>query len=165
MLLNIGCGNHRAPEPWVNVDQYIGAGVTPDVVASADDLPFKDGSVQAAYVGHLLEHLEFDTELPETLREIRRVLASSGQVCFVGPDLDRAEASDDPEWRALIPSIRDGGNRWPGDRHQWLSTATKTLKAVQDVFPIAFEVPIRNLGYFRWPVVSEVEWQFAIVAR
>ena len=87
MMLNLGCGDHRAPAPWVNIDRW--PGVHPDVVASADALPFRSGSVERLYCGHLLEHLEWETELPEALAEIRRVTDS---VCFVGPDYDRAQA-------------------------------------------------------------------------
>lgn len=161
MFVNLGCGNHRAPAPWVNIDQYEGPGVYPDLIADAAALPFADNSVERMYVGHLLEHLEWDSELSETLAEIRRVL--SGVVCFVGPDLDRAEASDDPDVRILIPSIRDGNDRWPGDRHLWESTASKTLEAVRDVFPGAIELDL-GAAAERFPVVAVTEWQFAIEA-
>jgi SAM-dependent methyltransferase len=144
---------------WVNIDQY--AGIEPDVVAWSDRLPFDDGTAEFVYCGHLLEHLEFYTELPATLQEIRRVLTPDGQVCIVGPDFDRALSN--PEWHPLLPCIRDGGDRWPGDRHRWLSSGPKTLKAVERVFPDATEVDITTLD--NWPLVDDVGWQFAILAE
>ena len=155
MHVNLGCGDHRAPAPWVNVDQY--SGVHPDIVASITDLPFADGSVDAIYCGHVLEHLTLD-EVPVALREIRRVL--SGRACFVGPDYDRALA--DPEHHVLLDSIKHGGNRWPGDKHQWTSTGTLALELIAEVFPDAEEKDIYMLP--EWPVVTPTTWQFAIVA-
>jgi hypothetical protein len=140
----------------VNIDQWPGA--HPDIVARSSSLPLADGSMSRAYCGHVLEHLEFDTELPATLLEIRRVL--DGPLCIVGPDYDRALAN--PEWHPLIPGIVDGADRWPGDKHQWLSSGPKTLDAVLPIFPSAQEVDITTLS--DWPLVDDVGWQFAIIA-
>lgn len=160
-MLNLGCGNHRAPAPWVNVDQYAGSEVEADVVAQASNLPFKSHSISALYCGHLLEHLEYESELPAVLAEIRRVLTVNGRLCVVGPDYDRAEAN--PEWHVLLSVIRDGADRWPGDRHQWLSTGPATVEAMREVFPGAREVDITTLS--DWPLVDDVGWQFAVLAR
>ena len=160
MKVNVGCGDYPAPKPWVNVDQYQGGPVNPDVVADARHLPFDDGSVDAVYCGHLLEHLTLEEGVPELLAEIRRVLKPTGRACFVGPDWDRAVA--DPQWEPLLPSIRDGGNRWPGDKHLWLSTATQSLDAIRTVFPDASEADVETLDPY-WPIPFRVTWQFAIV--
>lgn len=157
MKLNLGCGEYRAVD-WVNIDCW--SGVNPDVVADASHLPYDDACINAVYCGHLLEHLTFGGELPVVLREVRRVLAPDGRACFVGPDYDRALATD--EWRELAPLIRDGGNRWPGDEHRWLSTGPKTLEAVLPIFPDAVEVDVTTLAEY-WPIVDRVGWQFAIL--
>jgi SAM-dependent methyltransferase len=157
--VNLGSGNHPAPAPWVNVDQW--AGVRPDFVAPASDLPFEDETVDNVYCGHLLEHLVFDDELPAALAEIHRVLVPGGSLCVVGPDYDRALSN--PEWHPLLPSIVRGGERWPGDAHQWLSTGPTALKAVAGAFADAEDVEITSLS--GWPVVDTVGWQFAILAH
>lgn len=161
MRLNLGCGNYPAPAPWINVDQYAGPGVHADVIVDATDLPYDDGSVEAVYCGHLLEHVTYEEGVPALLDEVRRVLSPSGRACFVGPDYDRAVA--DPQWASVLKDIRDGGNRWPGDKHLWLSTAANSLAVIRSVFPDAHEVPVAALDSF-WPIPFRVEWQFAIVA-
>lgn len=157
MKLNIGCGNHRAPEPWINVD--IQPDLEPDVVASITALPFDDDSVTDIYCGHVLEHVLFD-ELPVALAEVRRVLARDGRACFVGPDYDRALANE--EWHPLLSVILEGGGRWSGDEHHWASTGRKALTAVQTTFPDAFEIDVAMVGD-SWPIVDRVGWQFAIL--
>lgn len=75
MKLNLGCGDHRAPEPWVNVDSW--SGVRPDVLADVRALPWPDKSAEAIYCGHVLEHLPLD-QVGLALAEVRRVLAPPG---------------------------------------------------------------------------------------
>lgn len=158
MRLNIGSGDLRAPAPWVNVDAW--AGARPDVVADLRRLPWPEGSVDRVYCGHVLEHLPM-VDIRRAMLELRRVLRPAGGLCVVGPDYDRAVAGDaDP---VLLGCIRDGGDRWPGDRHQWLSTETTALLLVRQVFPAAVAVPIVEIGE-EWPLPFDVWWQFAIVA-
>ena len=60
IYLNLGCGSHVAPSPWVNVDcSYGTAGFPcfPDVLCDIRTLPWQDGEVDAVYAGHVLEHL------------------------------------------------------------------------------------------------------------
>lgn len=158
LWLNLGSGDLPANAPWVNVDQW--QGNRADVTADVRDLPWSAGSVERIYCGHVLEHLEPD-EVVVALREMRRVLAPGGEVCIVGPDYDRALVENDP---VLLSVIRDGGDRWPGDRHLWLSTETTALAFVALVFPNAEPVPIAEVGE-PWPVVSHVWWQFCINAQ
>ena len=154
MNLNLGCGDWRLPG-WANVDQH--AGVKPDVVARSNALPFGDGAFERVYCGHVLEHLAW-SELPATLEEIKRVLGD--ELCIVGPDYDRALAN--PEWHVLLDVIAHGGDRWPGDQHQWLSSGPRTLEAVRQVFPDAREVEPTDLT--DWPLMDDVGWQFGILA-
>lgn len=51
------------------------------LAASAEDLPFPDGSFGAAVAVHCLEHLDGDG-LEAALQEIRRVLAHSACLCI-----------------------------------------------------------------------------------
>ena len=163
MRLNLGSGDHPAPAPWVNVDTWPGA--RPDVVADLRRLPFPDAAAEYVYCGHVLEHISLP-EVTVALTEIRRVLAPGCRLCIVGPDYDRAANADHPEAGdpVLLGAIRDGGDRWPGDRHLWLSTEATALVAVREVFADAEPVPVAEL-HPGWPTVSRVWWQFAIVAR
>lgn len=162
VLLNLGCGDYNAPAPWVNIDKHPSRSVRPDIVADASSLPFGDATADAVYCGHLLEHLGYEDELPAVLAEVRRVLLPGGAACFVGPDYDRAMSN--PEWAALGPAIRDGGQRWVGDEHRWLSTGPRTLQAVRAVFPGAEEVDLASLDP-SWPVWARDGWQFAILTE
>ena len=160
--LNLGSGDYPA-EGWLNVDTW--APNAPEVAADLRRLPFRSGSVARVYCGHVLEHIDLD-RVPDALAEVRRVLASDAQFCIVGPDYERAANADHPEAGdpVLLSMIRDGGDRWPGDRHLWLSTEATALEAVREVFPDAQPEPIEDLSA-EWPVVCRVWWQFAIVAR
>src|SRR5215471_2064517 len=54
--LNVGCGTHRAPEPWVNVDVIDNDEVHPDVIRQpGEPMPFADGSAARVFAGHVLE--------------------------------------------------------------------------------------------------------------
>jgi SAM-dependent methyltransferase len=59
----------------------------PDLVASVADLSaIPDGSVQAVWCAHCIEHL-FAHEVPRALAEFRRVLVTSGFACIIVPDV------------------------------------------------------------------------------
>ncbi len=59
----------------------------PDVVANIADLStIPDGSVDAVWSAHCIEHL-FPHEVPRALTEIRRVLSADGFACLIVPDL------------------------------------------------------------------------------
>lgn len=171
MMLNLGCGGHVAPEPWVNVDRSLGNKhfpCHPDVVADVSEgLPFDDDSVDAIYCGHLLEHIDLDRVVP-ALREMRRVLKPGGRLCVVGPDFDRATklANKEEDMRpAIWPGIAGEWNDWPGAGHQWCATGTNSLELIRGVFPEAREIPIAEASADPfWPTVSPLEWQFAVVA-
>jgi SAM-dependent methyltransferase len=110
--LHLGCGL-IAPATWLNVDGSWNArlnrhpraravlgrvGVLPrrqaDLPWASDvfihdlrkPLPWKDGSFQAVYASHLLEHLRWG-DARQLLRECRRVLAPGGVCRMVVPDL------------------------------------------------------------------------------
>ena len=161
MIVNLGCGDDpcHAYAPWVNVDSWEGA--NPDVLASVTFLPFEDGSCEQVYCGHILEHLDYDEQVPMMLAEVKRILAPYGSACFVGPDHDRANAENaSPE---QLHEIIHGNHDRPGAEHKWLSTAKTNMQAIERVFPDAWEVDILALSE-HWPVVARVTWQFAILS-
>lgn len=166
MYLNVGCGGHVAPHPWVNIDRSLGTRhfpCHPDVVADIRCLPFDDNIADVAYLGHVLEHLKLET-VETALREVRRVLTPDGRLCVVGPDYDRA-VSDFPEMcESIWPGTFGEWASWSGAGHQWCATATNSLELVKEVFPHAKEIAIADVDPF-WPAVSSIGWQFALMAR
>lgn len=97
-FLHIGCGPHRKDrttrgfnsEAWRELRLDIDATVAPDIVASMLDMaPVADGSVDAVYSAHNIEHL-YPHEVPVALAEFRRVLAPGGFAVIVCPDLQTA---------------------------------------------------------------------------
>ena len=49
---------------------------------------FADGSVEAAYLGQLVEHLHPHTELPKLLKECHRLLKPGGRIRITTPDIE-----------------------------------------------------------------------------
>jgi len=93
VVLNAGCGaGGHAGLPkffaqWRQIRVDVNAAVEPDLVASITDLHgIADGSVDAVWSAHCLEHL-FAHEVPLALREFRRVLAPNGFACLIVPDI------------------------------------------------------------------------------
>ena len=158
-FLNLGCGDPpcHAPEPWVNVDSY--AGCEPDLLADLHALPHDTGSVEAVYMGHVLEHLEYLDVIP-VLHEVKRVLEPDGMLCIVGPDYHRVVTK--PEWAPWVDLVMHGDDTRPGAEHRWLPTASEHLRMVREVFPAAREIDIIAVSSF-WPVVYRVGWEFAII--
>lgn len=164
MKLNIGCGNHYA-DGWVNVDIDQTDEVCPDVQADlVAGLPFPDGVAKRIYLGHVLEHLD-PTALPAALAECARLLAPGGALMIVGPDCDRADellasgAIDEVEHGLVV----HGAGRWAHDVHLWRSTPAATGAALTAAWFEWRPVPIWRVPV-EWPVVSRIDWQFAIAA-
>jgi SAM-dependent methyltransferase len=160
MRLNIGSWAFPAPPPWINVDRHDFRGV--HVLANvAERLPFDDGSAERIYVGHVLEHLAYDTELPAALAEIRRVLHPDGGIMVVGPDLERAKRWFPAEVTNIWPgqAAHDG----LGGAHLWPSTVPDTTRALREAGFYVEETPISQVPS-TWPVVSRIGWQFALRA-
>ena len=94
-LLHVGSGRLRkadttpafnTPE-WSEIRLDIDPAVKPDVVASITDLsPLADGSVDAVFSSHNIEHL-YPHEVGQALREFRRVLSPEGIAIITCPDL------------------------------------------------------------------------------
>lgn len=83
--VNVGCGAVWEAD-WINLDHQPTA---PEIrhFDIRDRLPFADGSVDAVYASHLLEHLDGD-EGVRFLRECLRVLTPGGVMRLVVPDLE-----------------------------------------------------------------------------
>lgn len=84
--LNLGCGGHFDPA-WTNIDIYSAA---PEVRAHdlRRGLPYADGSFEAVYSAHFMEHLA-PAEARRLLAECQRVLKPGGVIRVVVPDLEQ----------------------------------------------------------------------------
>lgn len=167
-LLTVGSGPHYAAG-WINLDLNThpdwepakGGKGQPDIIASIFDMPFEDGEIDRVYLGHILEHLEYE-KIPDGLREVQRVIKPGGEIMVVGPCADKAKRLNVPS--DLMHAIEAHGFDGTGFGHEWTPTADLTLKIVQVVFPNAKETPITMVSRPKWPNPSQALWQCAIEA-
>ena len=97
-VLHVGCGSWRPDalhstfqKPgWAEIRLDINPDVEPDIVASMTDMSqVQDGSVDAVWSSHSLEHL-YAHEVPRALGEFYRVLRPNGSALVRVPDLEKA---------------------------------------------------------------------------
>ncbi|UPU37639.1 methyltransferase domain-containing protein [Geomonas paludis] len=151
VLLNLGCGVRTNPE-WVNIDWSLKLRLSrlplvrrlvscPGGVMIHDlrkGIPFADGSVDAVYSSHVLEHLMRE-HAALFLKEMFRVLKPGGTVRIVVPDLEAAarnylqalervrlgapdrETRDDYEWSTILLLDQMVRTRAGGEMASWLS--------------------------------------------
>jgi SAM-dependent methyltransferase len=93
LLVNVGCGPREAStlpayfNDWQHLRVDNDASVQPDILADLTDLsPIADGSADAVWAAHCVEHL-YEHQVPRALAEFRRVLRDDGFVCVIVPDL------------------------------------------------------------------------------
>lgn len=181
LWLNIGCGTHRAPDPWVNVDVVDNDEVHPDVLRDPDGpLPFDDGTAERVFAGHVFEHMAWPV-VPEFLADIRRVLAPGGELLIVGPDVIRAirrwRDGDEP-WEIVLTVLEHVHNygfetfeQWPNARHWWNCHEERMFRVVEQsgmfgtVERLSPPTEVVWDGWLPpWPVVGIAPWQFAVRA-
>jgi SAM-dependent methyltransferase len=176
MKVNYGCGEFYA-DGWTNLDHVHEGKIRPDIVmVPGEPMPFEDGSVEALYAGHVMEHVPWD-DVPRVLADFKRVLAPGGQVCIVGPDvyktlvLWRAGQLDD--W--LMIAVLENASRvegthdqfeeepWPGARHSWNCSAPRVIYALERAgFEYISEVPVTDEALEGWPLVAATPWQCGV---
>lgn len=156
--LNVSSGEHYCPD-WVNFDLLPQTRL--DLRANLFALPFPAATFTKVYVGHTLEHLAWD-DIPAALGELRRVMTPAGELMVVGPDIERALLTNQPQW-LLNAIVVDGPQSGPGG-HKWTGTGLLTRLAVCPVFPDAHEVPIETVTKPTWPNPTTVAWQCAVLA-
>lgn len=83
MKIEIGCGE-KLRKGYIHCDIRKVKGV--DYVCKANNLPFKDNSVDEIYTRHLIEHFTFK-EFLSTLQEWNRVLKIRGRLYIICPNL------------------------------------------------------------------------------
>lgn len=161
--LNLGSGTHYA-EGWVNVDLWDPGDPyrAPDVQVSVFDLAreFPEDSFGACYLGHFLEHLEWNA-IPTAIEEIRAVCRPGATVMAVGPCILRAVATSQPV-EILTAILADPRMERNGAGHAWTPTEELTREALErggllDVTT----VPIVGVTKPTWPNPTTAPWQTA----
>lgn len=152
--LHLGSGPHYV-QGWINLDlnDWEGWEHSPDVLGSVYDMPvIPDASMDKVYCGHLLEHLVWET-VPKALKEIKRIMAPGGVLCVVGPCMDKAIATRQPQWLLdEIPAGWNGEGMPDGFPHCWTATTDLTREALETTFDHdkIVEVPITQISLPEW---------------
>lgn len=81
--LNVGCGKTHYHNK-INVD-LSAVKSEPELLASALDLPFRDGCFQEIFFTEVIEHLPPGSEV-KALRELSRILGPGGQIVLSTPN-------------------------------------------------------------------------------
>lgn len=179
MKLHVGSGPHYV-DGWINLDlnNYDGWEKQPDVLASVFDMPFKDNTVDKLYCGHLLEHLKFELA-PDAVKEMLRVLKPTGTLCIVGPCIDKAIATNQPQWLLdEIPAGWDSDETNPdkleGFPHLWTASTDLTREVLELGGATNIqEIPITEITLASgWantagsdPITGAGMWQVAFLAN
>lgn len=164
MNLTIGSGPHYMPG-WVNLDLNDDPtwSHSPDVLGSIYKLPFEDDTADKVYLGHILEHLEWDS-LPAALKEVSRVCKPEGVIGVVGPCLDKAIRTEQP--RNILEAILAGDAVTAGYAHQWTPTTLLTKLALETTLSNVQEVLITAFRKPEWPNPEpDSFWQCAFTAK
>lgn len=113
----------EAPKPgWKVFNIQPGAHV--DFIGDCTDLSrFENGTVDEIYASHVLEHLGYLDEMPQALKEFRRVLKPGGRLLLSVPDLEVLcrlflDERLDMENRFHVMRIMYGGQMDPHDYHK-----------------------------------------------
>jgi len=169
LQLNAGCGDHYVPD-WVNLD--IDTGVKADVHADLVSIPLDDSSCTRILCSHVLEHLEYRLQVPEVLLEFARVLAPDGELCILGPDIDRAVLlGEAPEvLKRIVCWQREFYvEAWkfvlPPHGHAWTSTALITELALEAAgFTwVNYSGKLHRLPAAGWPIENTAPFQLGYV--
>jgi len=98
--LNLGCGTFPL-DGFINVDQF--ESVEPDLLCDVTCLPFKAGTVDEIYAGHILEHFHFE-DGKNALRYWFSLLKPGGKIAITVPDYDFLvkKYAENPNPEALI---------------------------------------------------------------
>lgn len=104
--VHLGPGRSNYLEGWINVDANVLTGACDVWADLRDPLPFPDGSVDAFYSHHVIEHLP---ELAAHFRETYRCLKPGGAYRVGGPNGDEAIrkfVENDARWFPDFPDAR-----------------------------------------------------------
>lgn len=121
-----------------------------DFIGNCTDLSrFASGSVEAIYASHVLEHLGYLDELPQAIKEFRRVLRNDGRLQVSVPDLEAlsrlfVDPRLDMSMRFHVMRIMFGGQTNAHDFHK----AGLTYEFLTDYLTVAGFRDIRRVAGF-----------------
>ena len=184
-LLNAGCGTHYV-KGWVNTDVWASDTTKPDVVVEpGKPYPFEDNYFDAAFLGHVLEHIPWP-EVPPFLDDISRVVKPGAPILVVGPDvyktIKRWKDGQEPWW--MIESVLEHQDMnwqpdrteewWDGAHHHWNCHESRiekllTMSGFTNIENVYEDIPNDPNGKswhdditnITWPVVGKYFWQLA----
>lgn len=167
MRLNLGCGD-RYVEGWTNVD-FQSPHPADERVDLRGLLPWEDGTITHIYAGHLFEHLTPHACRALVARLLPLMHPSGGVLVAVGPDVKIAEqmaAEGRLNTGHTLDEIRHGGNRWPGDKHQWETTGSAVTTILAEAgWPVVHQIRPFSALEPGWPVADPApQWQYAVRA-
>jgi len=188
-LLNAGCGTHYA-QGWVNVDVWESDTTKPDVVVKpGQPYPFDDNTFDAAYLGHVIEHIPWN-DVPKFLTDISRVVKPNAPILVVGPDvyktIKRWKDGQEPFW--MIESVLEHMDMnwqperthewWDGAHHHWNCHEQRVEKLLDkcgflNIRNVYEDIPNDPNGSswfdsttnITWPVVGKYFWQLAFSCK
>ena len=188
-LLNVGCGTHYA-EGWVNTDTWETDTTKPDVrVVPGQPYPFEDNYFDAAYLGHVLEHIPWG-EVHSFLEDISRIVKPGAPMLIVGPDvfktIQRWKDEQEP-WSMVLATIEHQDVNyqpdrefewWDGAHHHWNCHEERVERllnslgfdSIVNVFDAIPNDPIGKSwldeeSQIEWPVVGKYYWQLAFTCK
>jgi len=150
--IKLHIGGKEAHPDWKILD--IEARPEVDFVGNAASLEqFEDGSVEAIYASHVLEHFYYglNNELINTLAEWRRVLKPGGKLYISVPDLKTLC------WLYLNPNLM------PIERHHVMRMMFGGQTNEYDVHKVGLDADVLGLylaeaGFQEYETVSEFGW-------
>jgi len=143
--VDIGCGARTINDDILRLD--IDEAVKPDIVASGDDLPFKDNKFDYIVSIHSFEHFPNSKKL---LKEWLRVIKEGGIIAIVHPDITFTKKQN--------PEVDNKGLREnPYNKHYHEHTA-ETFKAQLEGWP---DLPFKILDYG----IACEKWSFYFILK
>lgn len=136
--VDIGCGTRTFSPDIKRVD--IDKSVRPDVVASGDKLPFKNGEYDFVMAIHAFEHFP---DPRKTLTEWLRVIKVGGIVGIVHPDITFTKKQN-PE--IDNPGLREN----PFNRHYHEHTQESFLEMVRSFSDLPFRIVDYGVACGKW---------------
>lgn len=188
--LNIGCGPFRAPEPWWNIDvvrtEHREYPTRPDEVVPRERSVvqlFGPRSCRRIYMGHLLEHVAWESVSNFLSERVAPALVDDGELAIVGPDVYRVIDmwhQGEESWEWVVAGLEDcdaqfdllgeptdnATEGWPEARHKWNCYEDRLERVVRLALP-DFDVravPIHPSSLGEYPVVAYTQFQCAVIA-
>lgn len=186
--LNAGCGTHYA-QGWLNVDVWMDDLTKPDrVVSPREPYPFDNGTFDAVFLGHVLEHIPWP-KVPAFIEDMARVAKAGAPMLIVGPDVFRTIklwAQGIEPWHMVESTLEHQDvnyqpgrehESWDGAYHHWNCHEARLVKLLEAMgyAPESYSDRIPNDPSQKtwhddetgitWPVVGKHHWQCALLIR